>query len=268
MRRFLGAAVAASLTTLALALPAQAALLGNDPLDWNLAGAATLQLTNAVPTGQQTTNLPCIICGAHQPQQPALLGYNLFGNTGNESTVSFFSTAVVPTQGGSGLAIDQFNGATGYSLLPGSPLLNALAGNLSFTIGIDVNDAAGQPPQTLESFWVLNVTDHTVLAVFSPNPLDGQLLVAANNGTGYPDMTLSLLGGSLINLSNVDPNDQLMFFARVTGATDGPDSFFIVPSVTAVPIPAVGSGLPMLIAGMVGLVALNRKRKARLGAVA
>jgi hypothetical protein len=244
-----------------LALPAEAALLGNDPQDWNLAGAATLQLTTAVPTGNQVQNLPCIICGANQPQQPSLLGYNLFGNTGNETTVSFFSTAVVPTQGGSGLAIDQFNGATGYSLLPGSPLLNALAGNLSFTIGIDVNDT--NTPQTLESFWVLNLTDHTVLAVFSPNPLDGQLLIAANNGTGFPDMTLSLLGGSFINLSNVDPNDQLMFFARITGANDGPDSFFIVPQVAAVPLPAVGSGFPLLIAGIGGLVALQRRRKAR-----
>jgi hypothetical protein len=257
MRKLLIATVALA----AFAMPADAALLGNDPQDWNLAGAATLQLTNAVPSGQQTTNIPCIICGAHQPQQPSLLGYNLFGNTGNESTVSFFSTAAVPTQGGSGLAIDQFNGATGYSLLPGSPLLNALAGNLSFTIGIDVNDTS--TPQTLESFWVLNLTDHTVLAVFSPNPLDGQLLIAANNGTGFPDMTLSLLGGSLINLSNVDPNDQLMFFARITGANDGPDSFFIVPSVTAVPLPAVGTGLPALVAAMFGLVGLHRRRKAR-----
>jgi len=251
--------VAAALA--AMTLPAKAALLGDDPLDWNLAGAATLQLTNAVPSGQQTTNIPCIICGAHQPQQPSLLGYNLFGNTGNANTVSFFSTAVVPTQGGSGLAIDQFAGATGYSLLPGSPLLTALGNNLTFTIGIDVNDT--NTPQTLESFWVLNVTDHTVLAVFSPNPLDGQLLIAANNGTGFPDMTLSLLGGSLINLSNVDPNDKLMFFARITGANDGPDSFFIQPNLSAVPIPAVGAGMPGIIAFFAGLLYWMRNRRNR-----
>jgi len=255
MKRLLGGlAVLAALT-----LPAKAVLLGNDIQDWNLAGAATLQLTNAVPSGQQTTNIPCIICGANQPQQPNLLGYNLFGNTGNANTVSFFSTAVVPTQGGSGLAIDQFTGATGYSLLPGSPLLNALANNLSFTIGIDVNDT--NTPQTLESFWVLNVTDHTVLAVFSPNPLDGQLLIAANNGTGFPDMTLSLLGGSFINLANVDPNDSIMFFARITGANDGPDSFFIVPSVQAVPLGPAGWYFG---AGLFGLLALQRRRKRKL----
>jgi hypothetical protein len=242
----------------AMTLPAKAVLLGNDIQDWNLAGALTLQLTNAVPTGQQTTNLPCVICGAHQPQQPSLLGYNWFGNTGNDSTVSFFSTAAVP-QGPGGLAQDTLG--TGYSLLPGSPLLSALAGNLSFTIGIDVNDT--NRPQTLESFWVLNLTDHTVLAVFSPNPLDGQALVAANNGTGFPDMTLSVLGGSLINLANVDPNDTILFFARITGANDGPDSFFIVPQLQAVPLPAAvwlfGSGLVGL-----GLLSRRRKQKAAL----
>ena len=248
----------------AMTLPAKAVLLGNDAQDWNLAGAATLQLTNAVPTGQQTSNIPCIICGAHQPQQPNLLGYNWFGNTGNANTVSFFSTAAVPT-GPGGLAQDTLG--TGYSLLPGSPLLTALQGNLSFTIGVDVNDT--NTPQTLESFWILNLTDHTVLAVFSPNPLDGQLLIAANNGTGFPDMTLSLLGGSLINLSNVDPNDTILFFARITGANDGPDSFFIVPQVQAVPL---GPAAWYFGAGLFGLLALQRRRKRKLleqqGAVA
>jgi len=250
LKRLIGGA--ALLAVLAVT-PAKAVLLGNDAQDWNLAGALTLQLTNAVPSGQQTTNLPCIICGAHQPQQPALLGYNWFGNQGNDSSLSFFSTAAVP-QGPGGLAQDTLG--AGYSLLPGSPLLTALAGNLSFTIGVDVNDT--NKPQTLESFWVLNLTDHTVLAVFSPNPLDGQLLVAANNGTGFPDMTLSLLGGSLINLANVDPNDTLLFFARITGANDGPDSFFIVPQVTAVPLGPAG---PFFTAGLVGLWLLNRRRK-------
>jgi len=248
----------------ALTLPAKAVLLGNDAQDWNLAGALTLQLTNAVPAGQQTSNIPCIICGAHQPQQPALLGYNWFGNQGNDSSLSFFSTAAVP-QGPGGLAQDTLG--TGYSLLPGSPLLTALQGNLAITIGVDVNDT--NSPQTLESFWILNLTDHTVIAVFSPNPLDGQLLVAANNGTGFPDMTLSVLGGSLINLANIDQNDSLLFFARITGANDGPDSFFIVPQVQAVPLGPAGWYFG---AGLMGLVALQRRRKKKLlerqGAVA
>jgi hypothetical protein len=254
----LGMLVASSLL---VAMPAKAVLLGDDIQDWNLAGALTLQLTTAQPTGNQVQNLPCIICGANQPQQPTGFGYNLFGNTGNETTVSFFSTAVVPGGGGSGLAIDQFTGATGYSLLPGAPLVTALGSGLSFTIGIDVNDTNVR--QTLESFWVLNLTDHTVIAVFSPNPLDGQLLIAANDGTGFPDMTLSLLGGSPLNLLGVDQNDKLMFFARITGANDGPDSFFIVPNVAAVPIPAVGTGIPGIIGGLALLMHWLKKRRNR-----
>jgi len=34
--------------------------------------------------------------------------------------------------------------------------------------------------------------------------------------------------------------------------------------VAAVPLPAVGTGFPMLIAGLGGLVALHRRRKQRL----
>jgi hypothetical protein len=117
----------------------------------------------------------------------------------------------------------------------------------------------------LESFWILNLTDHTVIAVFSPNPLDGQLLIAANNGTGFPDMTLSLLGGSLINLSNIDPNDQLMFFARITGANDGPDSFFIVPQLGPgdVPVPGAVWLFGTVIAGVVGGKKLRDLKKRR-----
>ena len=37
---------------------------------------------------------------------------------------------------------------------------------------------------------------------------------------------------------------EYAFFARMTGLNDGPDSFFIVPDVQAVPGPIVGAGLP------------------------
>ena len=250
MSRLIGAAMAALLFT----VPAQASsvLLGLDPTPWVTDTATTITLSDAVPSGNQVQNLPCIICGANQPQQPALFGYNLFGNTGNANTVSFFSTATV----GASLALDQFAGATGYSLLPGSPLLNALGGNLSFSVGLDVNDTS--QAQTLESFWFLNLTTHTVLSVFSPGP-GGTLVPDINNGTGFPDYTLSGL-----TLAGVNPGDQVIFFARITGANDGPDSFFIQPQVAAVPLPAVGTGFPMLIAGLGGLVALHRRRKQRL----
>ena len=228
--------------------------LGLDPTPWNTDTATTLVLSPAVPSGNQVQNLPCIICGANQPQQPALFGYNLFGNTGNANTVSFFSTAIVPPGGGSGLAIDQFAGATGYSIGANSPFLNALAGNLSFSIGLDVNDS--NTAQTLESFWFLNLTTHTVLGVFSPEP-GGTLVPAVNDGTGFPDWTITGL-----TLQGISQGDQIMFFARITGANDGPDSFFLMPnaSVPEVPIPGAVWLFGSVLAGGAYLTRSRRKR--------
>ena len=195
------------------------------------------------------TNLPCLICGANQPQQPAQFGYNLFGNTGALDTVSFFSTATV----GGSLAIDQLG--TGYSILPGSPLRNALGSNLTFSVGLDVNQAGAA--QTLESFWFLNLTTHQVLGVFSPEP-GGLLVPALNNGTGYPDYTISGL-----SLAGVNAGDQIIFFARITGANDGPDSFFLIPgpNVAETPLPPAVALFGSVVAGGIGLSAIRNRRR-------
>jgi len=245
MKRLLGGlAVLAALT-----LPAQADILGG--LDFDASGAIILNAPTLTAPGQQVTNLPCLICGATQPQQPAGMGYNLFGNTGNESTVSFFSTSIVPGGGGSGLAIDQLG--VGYSIADGSPLLNAIGGRIEFSIGIDMNQS--NTAQTLESFWFLNLTQQTVLAVFSPGP-GGIELPTLQNGTGFPDYTLSGL-----TLAGINPGDDVMFYARITGANDGPDSFFLIPNAQAVPLPIAGAGIPGLMAALFGLVGLHWRRR-------
>jgi len=235
----------------ALASGAKADILGG--LDFDASGATILAAPTLTAPGQQVTNLPCLICGATQPQQPTGFGYNLFGSTGNLNTVSFFSTALVPSQGGSGLAIDQLG--VGYSILDGSPLLTAIGGRIEFSIGIDMNQS--NTAQTLESFWFINITQQTVLAVFSPEP-GGVLLPVDQNGTGFPDYTLSGL-----TLAGINPGDTVMFFARITGANDGPDSFFLIPNAVAVPGPAVGALLPTAMAGL-GLLGFHRLRRRRL----
>jgi hypothetical protein len=235
-----------------MAMPAQATLLGNDLQDWNVSNAAELTVTPTAP-GQQVTNLPCLICGATQPQQPTGFGYNLFGNTGNLNILPFFSTSVV----GGSLAPDQFGGVTsGYTIDANSPFLTALKGNLTFSVGVDSNQA-GTDSQVLESFWFLNFTTHTVLAVFSPGP-GGYNIDPLNNGTGFPDYTIN--GFSLLGINS---GDRIGFFARITNANDGPDSFFLLANGPGdVPLPPAVALFGSVLAGAVGLGAIrNRKRR-------
>ena len=195
-----------------------------------------------------------MICGTNQPAQPAGFGYNNFDATGNVNDYLMFSTATV----GGSLGQDQLG--TGYSLGSGA-FLAALAGNTQFAVGIDVNDT--NQAQILESFYFLNLTQRTVLASFSPGP-GGVPVLAPNNGTGFPDYTLT---GFDINRGDIRLGDQIIFFARWSNANDGPESFFLVP--LAVPGPMVGAGIPGLIAAMGGLVLLARRRRDRsvVGAV-
>jgi len=135
----------------------------------------------------------------------------------------------------------------------------AAGGNLdtTFSVGIDVNDTG--EAQTLEAFALLNVTQHTVLASYSLFQPGGALIPSQNNGTGFPDYTLS---GFNIDLgTDIQLGDQLIFYARISGANDGPDSFFIVPQ--AVPGPMVGAGIPGLMAGCFALLGLGRWRRNR-----
>jgi hypothetical protein len=189
---------------------------------------STLTLSAVVPGGNQPLNNPCLICGTTQPQQPTGFGYNNFNATGNVSDYLMFSTATV----GGSLAQDTLG--TGYTVGDGSILrayLLAQASGTTFNVGIDVNDTG--TAQTLESFYFLNLTDRTVLASYSPGP-GGTLLPATNNGTGFPDYTLS---GFNIDRGDISAGDEIIFFARWSGANDGPESFFLVaePGVAAVP---------------------------------
>jgi hypothetical protein len=208
-----------------------------------------LSLDPVVPGGNQPRNIACIICGENQPQQPTGFGYNDFGNAGNQSTINAFSSGIVRDR----LADNTLG--TGYDIGAGSLFLASLAGRTSFNVGFDVNDTG--TAQTLESFWFLNLTQRTVLAAFSPGP-GGTLVPSINNGTGFPDYTIS---GFDLNRGDIRPNDQIIFFARITGANDGPDSFFLVPTPTAA-VPELSTWIMMILGfvGVGGIATLKRRQ--------
>jgi hypothetical protein len=235
----------------ALACPAYAqVVLGGQT--WTNTGT-TLSLNATVPSGNQPLNVQCVICGDNQPQQQADFGYTNFKNSGNLSDAIFFSTNVA---GGGNPGVDTVGVAYDGSFLR-AYLAATGDTSLNFSIGIDVNDTG--TAQTLESFALLNLTQHTVLAQYSLLQPGGALIPSQNNGTGFPDYTLS--GFNIDIGTDIQAGDQLIFYARISGANDGPDSFFLIPQ--AVPGPIVGAGIPGVLAGCLGLVGLGRWRRRR-----
>jgi len=238
-----------ALLGLLAATPANAVVLGG--VDWNTDNTQILQVTPVVPGGNQPTNVQCIICGDNQPQQQLDFGYTNFKNNGGLSDIAYFSTNV--SKGGN----------PGFDTL-GIPysgdflrayLLATGATTFSFNVGIDVNDT--NTPQTLESFYMLNVTQGLVLAAFSPEP-GGYLLTNANNGTGFPDYTLGTFTLAL-GTPQFNAGDQILFFARMSGANDGPDSFFLNPTPQAA-VPELSTWM-MMIVGFLGLGGLAMRKR-------
>jgi hypothetical protein len=234
----------------ALTCPGAASTVTLGGVTWDTTNSGSLSLGNVVPAGNQPQNAPCVICGANQPQQPANFGYNDYSNNGSVSSITAFSD-----QGNGGrntLADNTF--ATGYTVGAGSPFLAFLLLNgdtsLGFSIGVDVNDT--NSPQTLNSFFFLDFTTHTVLASFTGGTTGN--VPSKNNGTGFPDYSIT---GALLNLNDVHVGDTIGFVALMSGLNDGPDSFFIeaAPAAVVTPLPA---SLPFFAAGLLGLAGLTR----------
>src|SRR5262245_648665 len=202
------------------------------------AGAVVLTLTGPIQTktlGPQSASNPCIIA-ATQCQQPAGFGFNNFTSAGNISSYNMFSTTPTAT-------VPDGQQGTPYT----GAQLDAVA-PLGFDVAIDVNTSQGG--ETLQLFQV--IVNGVVRDSFTgPAPIP-----PGNNGHGFGDYSLGVI-------SPFAATDQVLFHAVWNGASDGGESFFIVP--LPVPGPLAGAGLPGLVAACGGLVALARRRRKLVG---
>ena len=219
----------------ALATPASAGLLNID----------IMPDATVVP---QSASAPCIICATQQAHNPIDFGFNNFVSTGSTTGGNFFSTALV----GGSLASGDEAGAVPYTA---GQIITALADRVTFGVAIDVNSAQGAAPMTLDVFrlWRVDGSNNNIeLLSFFNGPY---LLPDIRTGNGSADYVLTGF-----DLSGLQLGDRLIFQAQFSGATDGGESFYLVP--LAVPGPLVGAGIPGIVAAGLMLLGLARRRRA------
>jgi hypothetical protein len=251
MRKLICAVVAGAWYFGVLSIPAHAdiiSILGYS----DGPSTSALNLIAVPPPGNQPLNTPCLICGTQQPQQPANFGYNNYQQGGSQTAFSDFSTAATGNQS---LGTDTQGTSYLVSFLRAF-LISQLDLNGRLDVGIDVNTGTGQGPEVLERFVVLNTTQHTILADY--NPAIGTPLPTANNGTGFPDYILS---GFNIDRNDISAGDGIEFYARWSNASDGAESFFLVPvpgALVDTPEPAALAILGVALAALGYLTASRR----------
>jgi hypothetical protein len=225
-------------TTIALAAPAKADAINNLTLS---------VLTNPVP---QSLSSPCVIC-ATMVQQPTGFGFNNFDSQGNDSSFNLFSSAVTGAfANGDDITVTPYTSSFLRNFL-----LGQLDLSLTFGVAIDINTASGG--ETLQTFQLIDLDA----------PIGSKIIFDINGPIALPDIRNGNGKGDYLltgfDLSNVALGDRLLFRASWTGASDGGESFYLVPIVTpnAVPGPVAGAGIPGAIAaGMLLLVGVYRRR--------
>lgn len=202
--------------------------------------ALALGLAGLLSTGSASSNVLVLTADNSNSYQQGVQNPCIFTNT-SCTNGTFTGTALV--QGGN---IPTYDAFVTYS---GATLLNIIGVGNSLILGIDINQASGQPAQTLSSFQLLvngKLTD----------TYDGTTgnVPATSNGNGYADYILS-------NFSTFLATDTLRFNFLFTNANDGTENVFIASRPGPLPIvslPEPGS-LVLFSLGLLGL-ALGRKK--------
>jgi hypothetical protein len=204
----------------------------------------------------QSASDPCIICATTQAHNPTGFGYNNFNSTGNDSSFNLFSSNITGSfANGDDLTV------TPYTVGQLRTFLQGLGdAGLTFGVAVDVNSTSAKS-EVLTEFRLIDLDQAgsgplgslVLFDISGPNPMPD-----IRNGNGSADY---LISGFNLAGSGIQPGDRLLFQASWDHAVDGGESFYIVPLAAAVPLPLAGAGLPGLMAGLLGMYALHRRRK-------